>query len=101
MQNNAAEAAELGRAPLGSKLYTHTRIGRPILLKREIIVTGDQLTNATVGQSQDGIGVTVRLDARAGENMLRTTRANVNKRMAVVLIEKRPETVEVDGKKVT
>src|SRR5579863_3745301 len=101
MQNSAAEAVALGRAPLGSKLYTHTRIGRPILLKREIIVTGDQLTNATVGQSQDGIGVNVRLDARAGENMLRTTRANVNKRMAVVLIEKRPETVEVDGKKVT
>jgi preprotein translocase subunit SecD len=101
MQNSAVEAAQLGRAPLGSKLYTHTRIGRPILLKREIIATGDQLTNATTGQSQEGPAVNVRLDARAGENMLRTTRANVNKRMAVVLIEKRPETVEIDGKKVT
>jgi preprotein translocase subunit SecD len=100
MQNNAAEAVQLGRAPLGSKLYTHTRMGGPILLKREIIATGDQLTNATTGQSQDGPSVNVRLDARAGESMLRTTRANVNKRMAVVLIEKRPETVEVDGKKV-
>jgi preprotein translocase subunit SecD len=100
MQNSAAEAVQLGRAPLGSKLYTHTRMGGPILLKREIIATGDQLTNATTGQSQDGPSVNVRLDARAGENMLRTTRANVNRRMAVVLIEKRPETVEVDGKKV-
>jgi preprotein translocase subunit SecD len=100
MQNSAAEAAQLGRAPLGSKLYTHTRIGRPILLKREIIATGDQLTNATTGQSQEGPAVNVRLDARAGENMLRTTRANLNKRMAVVLIEKRPETIEVDGQKV-
>ncbi|MDE2138380.1 MAG: protein translocase subunit SecD [Gammaproteobacteria bacterium] len=100
MQNSAAEAAALGRAPLGSKLYTHTRMGGPILLKREIIATGDQLTNATTGQSQEGPSVNVRLDARAGENMLRTTRANINKRMAVVLIEKRPETVEVDGKKV-
>jgi preprotein translocase subunit SecD len=100
MQNNAVEAAQLGRAPLGSKLYPHTRIGRPILLKREIIATGDQLTNATTGQSQEGPAVNIRLDARAGENMLRTTRANLNKRMAVVLIEKRPETVEVDGKKV-
>jgi preprotein translocase subunit SecD len=100
MQNNAIEAAQLGRAPLGSKLYTHTRLGGPILLKREIIATGDQLTNATTGQSQEGPSVNVRLDARAGENMLRTTRANLNKRMAVVLIEKRPETVEVDGKKV-
>jgi preprotein translocase subunit SecD len=100
MQNNAVEAAQLGRAPLGSKLYAHTRIGRPILLKREIIATGDQLTNATTGQSQEGPAVNIRLDARAGESMLRTTRANLNKRMAVVLIEKRPETVEVDGKKV-
>jgi preprotein translocase subunit SecD len=100
MQNNAVEAAQLGRAPLGSKLYIHTRIGRPILLKREIIATGDQLTNATTGTSQEGPAVNIRLDARAGENMLRTTRANLNKRMAVVLIEKRPETVEVDGKKV-
>ncbi|HEV2287096.1 MAG TPA: protein translocase subunit SecD [Steroidobacteraceae bacterium] len=100
MQNSAAEAAALGRAPLGSKLYTHTRMGGPILLKREIIATGDQLTNATTGQSQEGPSVNVRLDARAGENMLRTTRANINKRMAVVLIEKRPETVELDGKKV-
>src|SRR6185437_10680859 len=75
-QDNAYEAAQRGRAPLGAKLYTHTRIGRPILLKREIIATGDQLTNATVGQSQDGIGVNVRLDARAGYNMLKTTKAN-------------------------
>jgi preprotein translocase subunit SecD len=101
MQNSAVEAQQLGRAPLGSKLYTHTRLGRPILLKREVIATGDQLTNANTSQSQEGPAVNVRLDARAGENMLRTTRANINRRMAVVLIEKHPETVEVDGKKVT
>ncbi|HYC08887.1 MAG TPA: protein translocase subunit SecD [Steroidobacteraceae bacterium] len=101
MQNNAMEAKETGRVPLGSKLYTHTRFGYPVLLKREVIATGDQLTNATSGQSQEGPAVNVRLDARAGENMLRTTRANLNKRMAVVLIEKRRETQEVDGKKVS
>jgi preprotein translocase subunit SecD len=101
MQDNAVEAMQTGRAPLGAKLYTHTRFGRPVLLKREIIATGDQLTNATSGQSQEGPAVNVKLDARAGENMLKTTRANLNKRMAVVLIEKRRETSEVDGKKVT
>jgi len=101
MQNNAMEAKETGRVPLGSKLYTHTRFGYPVLLKREVIATGDQLTNATSGQSQEGPAVNVRLDARAGENMLRTTRGNLNKRMAVVLIEKRRETQEVDGKKVS
>src|SRR5580693_8641321 len=95
MQDNAVEAQQTGRAPLGAKLYTHTRIGRPVLLKREIIATGDQLTNATSGQSQGSPAVNVRLDARAGENMLKTTRQNVNKRMAVVLIEKRRESSEV------
>jgi len=100
-QNSAYEAMQRGRAPLGSKLYTHTRFGRPVLLKREVIATGDQLTNATVGQTPEGVGVNVRLDARAGENMLKVTKANLNKPMAAVLIEKRRETSEVDGKKVT
>ena len=101
MQNNAYEAQQTGRVPLGSKLYTHTRIGRPVLLKREVIATGDQLTNATSGQSQEGPAVNIRLDARAGDAMLRTTRANLNRRMAVVLIEKHRETSEVSGKKVS
>jgi preprotein translocase subunit SecD len=101
MQNNPIEAQQTGRVPLGSKLYTHTRFGHPVLLKREVIATGDQLTNATSAQSQEGPAVDVRLDARAGENMLRTTRQNVNRRMAVVLIEKRRETQTVDGKPVS
>jgi preprotein translocase subunit SecD len=45
--------------------------------------------------------VSVRLDARAGEKMLKTTQANLNKRMGVVFIEKRQETVEVGGQKTT
>jgi preprotein translocase subunit SecD len=101
MQDSPYEAVQLGRAPLGTKLYTHTRLGRPILLKREIIATGDELTNATTGQSPEGPAVNVKLDARAGEAMLRTTRANLNKRMAVVLIDKHQETTDVNGKKVT
>ena len=60
MQHNPVEAAQTGRAPLGSKLYTHTRFGHPVLLKREIIATGDQLTNATTSQTQDGPAVNVQ-----------------------------------------
>ncbi len=101
MQNNAFDAVQSGRVPLGSKLYTNTRFGRPVLLKREVIATGDQLTNAIATQSQEGPAVSVKLDARAGDNMLKTTRANLNRRMAVVLIEKRRETSEVNGRKVT
>ena len=101
MNNSAQEAVATGHTPLGSKLYTHTRIGRPILLKREVIATGDQLTSATSTQTQEGPAVSLRLDSRAGDAMLKTTRANLRKRMAVVLIEKRRETTTVDGKEVS
>ncbi|MBK7249683.1 MAG: protein translocase subunit SecD [Gammaproteobacteria bacterium] len=99
MQNNPVEAERRGRAPLGSKLY-HTRGGQPVLLKRDIIVTGDQLTDATSATTQEGPAVSVKLDARGGEEMLRTTRANLNRRMAVVFIEQRREAVDVGGRKV-
>ncbi len=98
-QHNAFEAAQKGRAPFGAKLYNYE--GRPVLLKRDVIATGDQLTNASSTNTQDGPGVSVRLDARAGEKMLKTTQANLNKRMGVVFIEKRQETTEVGGQKVT
>jgi preprotein translocase subunit SecD len=100
MQNSAFEAAQRGRAPFGSKLY-YDREKRPVLLKREIIATGDQLVNATSAATQDGPGVAIKLDARAGEQMLKITRANLNKGMGVVLIEKRRETVDIGGRKVT
>src|SRR6185437_4424609 len=78
-----------------------TVTGMPLLLKREVIATGDQLTNATVGQSQNGPAVDITLDSKAGDNMLRTTRQNIGKPMAVVLIETHQETSKVDGKNVT
>ncbi len=98
--DNAYEAARTGEAPPGTKLY-YTSDGQPILLKREIIATGDELTTASFSTGQEGPQVNIRLDSRAGERMLQTTRANLNKQMAVVYIEKRRETKVVDGKKVT
>lgn len=99
---NPIEAAKTGNVPLGDKLYTHTDTGMPMLLKREVIATGDQLTNATVGQSQQGgPAVDVTLNSKAGDNMLRVTRENIGKPMAVVLIEKHQEAETVNGKKVT
>jgi preprotein translocase subunit SecD len=97
----AMEAARTGEVPLGAKLYTNTAMGTPVLLKREVIATGDELTNATVGQGQQGPAVDVVLNSKAGDNMLRATRQNVGKQMGVVLIEKHQETSTIDGKKVT
>jgi preprotein translocase subunit SecD len=98
-QANPVEAQQRGRAPLGARLY-EDRQGRPVLLRRELIVTGDQLVDATFAATQDGPGVSVRLDGRGGEEMLRTTRANVGNRMGVVFIERSRESVEVDGQRI-
>jgi len=98
MQNNPLEAQRRGRAPLGSKLYLMRETKQPVLLKRDIIVTGDQLTDAKSVPTQDGPGVSIKLDARGGDEMLKTTSANVGRRMGVVFIEKSREPVIVDGK---
>lgn len=91
-----------GPAPIGAKIYDRYDRGQlvgKILLKRDVIVTGDQLTNATSNSGQQGPSVSVTLDSAGGEEMLRTTRANLGKPMAVVFIEQRSETVNgPDGK---
>jgi preprotein translocase subunit SecD len=98
--NSISDAVQRGRAPIGSKLY-RDRNEQPVLLKRDVIVTGDQLVDATTAATQDGPGVSVKLDQLGGEEMLRTTRANLKRPMAVVFIEQRRETIEVGGEKVT
>lgn len=84
--SNAYEAARGGRPPLGSKLY-YERDGSPVLLKRDVIVTGDQLSDATSGFSQGQPAVFVKLDAKGARRMLETTKKNLKKSMAVVFIE--------------
>jgi preprotein translocase subunit SecD len=98
-QGNPMQAEQAGRAPLGTRLYK-MQDGTPILLKREVVVTGDELTSATSTSSTEGPAVSIKLDARGAESMLRTTRLNVGKRMAVVYIEKSRRQVEVGGQKV-
>ena len=97
--NNALEAQQTGHAPLGTKLYKQ-RSGAAVLLKREVIVTGEQLTNATSAFQQGEPAVSVQLDARGGDEMLRTTRENLGKPMAVVFIERERELREQGGQKV-
>jgi len=87
-QNSAADAERTKRAPLGSKLYK-TREGQPVLLKRDIIVSGEQLADASSGFSEGQPAVYVKLDARGAAEMLRTTRENLGRPMAVVFIEKK------------
>jgi preprotein translocase subunit SecD len=99
--DNAFEAAQTGRAPPGAELFTEKSTGQPILLKRDIIATGNELTTANYANTQEGPTVNVRLDTAAGDRMLQTTRANLGRPMAVVYIEKRRETQQVEGKPVS
>ena len=84
--SNPYEVQRGGRPPLGSKLY-YERDGTPVLLKRDVIVTGDQLSDATSGFSQGQPAVFVKLDAKGARRMLETTKKNLKKSMAVVFIE--------------
>ena len=89
--NNALEAAASGHVPLGSKLY-YTRDKQPVLLKREVVVTGDQLTDASFQPStQDGAAVSVSLDSRGASKMLKNTQENIGHLMAVVFIDRSRE----------
>jgi len=90
-----------GRAPVGAKIYKRRLTGEPVMLKREVIATGDQLINATSSVGQQGPEVQITLNSAAGDEMLRTTRANVGKPMGTVFIEQRTEIVEINGEKTT
>ena len=89
------------RAPIGSRLY-HERNGNPILLKRRIIVTGDQIVDAASGMDQQSgsPAVFITLNGVGAKKMAKVTQKNIGKPMAVVFIENKTETKIVDGQKV-
>jgi preprotein translocase subunit SecD len=90
-----------GKVPPESRLYK-TRDGRQLLLSKKVIVTGDQLVDASSGfDQQSGTPmVSVVLNAAGAKKMQDFTNDNVGNRMAVVFIERTPETKVVDGQEV-
>jgi len=95
------DLALAGKVPAGSRIY-YERDGNPVLLKKSVIVTGDQIINANSGfdQQSGSPNVTVMLDAKGARSMLKFTKESVGKPMAVVFIENKTETILVDGKPV-
>lgn len=85
-----ARAAESsGMVPFGSERFLE-RDGRPIILKKQVILTGESLTDAQPGfdsQSQQP-KVDLTVDAKGGRIMRDVSRENVKKRMAILLFEK-------------
>ncbi|MDX1496866.1 MAG: protein translocase subunit SecD, partial [Salinisphaeraceae bacterium] len=91
-------AQRTGVVPLETQLYK-TRDGRPILLKRDVITTGDHIVDAQSGIDTDSgsPAVFVTLDGQGAKKMLETTQRNVNRRMAVLFKETKYVTRYVNG----
>ncbi|HEX5419330.1 MAG TPA: protein translocase subunit SecD [Gammaproteobacteria bacterium] len=95
-EHDPLAAARSHRVPPGSVLR-YDKDGRPVLLSREIIVSGAELTDATFGYVQGRPAVTVRLDPAGARRMLETTEQNVGKPLAVVFVEEQRAPAEAGG----
>jgi preprotein translocase subunit SecD len=97
-EHDAAEAAATGRIPLGSRLYRE-RNGRPILLQKRVLLTGDSIIDAASGldAQSGGPAVFITLDSQGARRFEDATKDNIGKLLAVVFIETKTETSRVDG----
>ena len=83
------ENAQKGNIPFGDDLFKD-RDGRPILVKKNVLLTGDRITDAGPGvDPESGRSVVhVTLDGRGSNIFKQVTRENVGKRLAMLLVEK-------------
>lgn len=103
----AFEALRSGIVPPEARIYFRRELAPdgskiPILLSRRVIVSGDQLVDATPGTDpQTGQPmVSIKLNSAGGKRMLEHTLEHTGDNMAIVFIERRPMTSIVDGKEV-
>jgi preprotein translocase subunit SecD len=85
----AQSALAAGTVPFGLERY-QDRDGRPLLLRRQVVLTGENLQDAQAGrdnQSQQA-AVHLTLDAKGARIFRDVTRDNIGKRMAILLFEK-------------
>ncbi len=92
------QAEATGRIPLGARLYRE-RSGQPILLQRRVMLTGDYIVDAASGLDQQtgSPAVFVTLDSSGAKRFEDATKDNIGKLMAVVFIENKTETRQVEG----
>jgi preprotein translocase subunit SecD len=77
-----------GPVPFGAERYPD-RDGRSVIVKREVVLTGENLTDAQAGfDDTQQPAVHLTLDAKGARIFRDVTRENVNKRMAIILFEK-------------
>ena len=87
-----------GRVPAGFKLYKQ-RSGGHVLLKNRVMLTGDYIIDASSGidQQNGGPAVFITLDGKGANIFSKVTGENIKKLMAVVFIENKIDTREVNG----
>lgn len=95
--NDPFQAQQSGRTPIGSQLFTW-RDGRPQLLKRKVMLTGDHIVDANPTFDQNNRpAVSITLDSKGAKRFGKVTGENVQKPMAVLFIETQTETKMIDG----
>jgi preprotein translocase subunit SecD len=89
MNPETLAAAAKGQVPFGDEYYVE-RNGQPLLVKKQVVLTGDRLTDAQPGfdNQTNEPAVHLRLDGQGARIFQEVTRESVGKRMAILLIEK-------------
>jgi preprotein translocase subunit SecD len=90
-ESTEARSAEVssGPVPFGDERYLE-RTGQPVIVKKQVLLTGENLTDAQPGfdQQTQEAAVHLTLDAKGSRIFKDVTRENVGKRMAILLFEK-------------
>jgi len=100
-QTGDMQAALDGRVPIGAKLY-QDRQGQPVLLKRDVMLTGEYITDAASGiDQQSGTpAVFITLDGQGARIFSKATRDEIGNPMGVVFIEHKTDFQIVNGERI-
>ena len=100
-EEHSVSDAQDGRVPAGSRLY-HERNGRPVLLYRQLMLTGDSIIDAASGidQQTGSPAVFITLDGKGARLFSERTKDKIGRSMAVVFIENKTDVRRVDGRDV-
>jgi preprotein translocase subunit SecD len=96
-ENDAQIAKQTGAVPITSKLFMMDN--RPMLLKRQVVLSGDSITSAVSNFDQQTASPSVQIQLGGGGESLfaKTTRENIGKRMAIVFVETKTNLQTVNG----
>ncbi len=97
-EHDAEIAKQTGAVPVNSKLYMMH--DRPILLQRQVVLSGDSITSAfsSFDQQTASPAVQVQLGGGGEAFFTKVTRENIGKQMAIVFVETKTTIEDVNGK---